>query len=504
MQIRTSLRIIGLAVLLASLSLPAARAAEALPKSRAALFDDDEPAATPAEAGGREALFGDDLPARPSAAEPPRSRDSLFGGDDLQSSAVAAAGTPAIASPPAVKGFVQNRMAYTWPKPSHWSEMMNHFDLSAQGSLSSNVKWKLGARVDYDAVYSLTDFYPQSVENDQRFNFLLRENYLDISADNWDFRLGRQQIVWGEMVGLFFGDVVSAKDVRHFVLPEFEILRIPQWAARAEYFKDDFHAEFLWIPLASYDNIGKPGGEFFAYTPPPPPGFQTFFLNERFPSSSLSNTNYGLRLSILRDGWDVTAFAYSSMSAAPTFYRQVINSPQPTVVYEARHKRIDQFGSTLAKDFGSIVLKAEAVYTRGRGFELSNFGNLNDTDGVVEQDVLGWVVGIDYNEIADTRINVQLFQQHIFDRNPDIIPESNENGYSLLVNHKFGDKVEAQALWISSLNRSDWMLRPRVSWNFEKNWRAALGVDIFHGPPLGYFGRYDDRDRVYTELRYSF
>jgi hypothetical protein len=83
------------------------------------------------------------------------------------------------------------------------------------------------------------------------------------------------------------------------------------------------------------------------------------------------------------------------------------------------------------------------------------------------------VLGLDYTEIADTRINVQLFQTHIFDRNPDIIPSTNENGYSLLVNHKFGDKVEAQALWIASLNRSDWMLRPRVSWNFEKNWRAG-------------------------------
>ena len=504
MQIGTSLRIVARAVLLASLSVSAASAADALPKSRAALFADDEPAAAPDAEGSREALFGDDLPARPPVVESPRSRESLFGGDDLQSSAVASAGTAAIASPPVVKGFFQNRMAYTWPKPSHWSEMMNHFDLSAQGRLSSNVKWKLGARLDYDAVYSLTDFYPQSVENDQRFNFLLRENYLDISADSWDFRFGRQQIVWGEMVGLFFGDVVSFKDVRHFVLPEFEILRIPQWAARAEYFKDDFHAEFVWIPLASYDNIGKPGAQFFAYTPPTPPGYQTVFLNQRFPSSSLSNTNYGVRLSVLRDGWDVAAFAYSSMSAAPTFYRQVIDSPQPTVVYQARSNRIDQFGSTLTKDFGPVVLKAEAVYTRGRGFELNNFSSLSDADGVVEQNVLGWVVGLDYNEIADTRINVQLFQQHIFDRDPGIIPETNENGYSLLVNHKFGDKVEAQALWISSLDRSDWMLRPRVSWNFEKNWRAAVGVDLFHGPPLGYFGRYDANDRVYTEVRYSF
>jgi hypothetical protein len=163
-------------------------------------------------------------------------------------------------------------MAYTYAKPAHWSEMMTRVDLSAQGDLGSNIKWKLGARVDYDATYTLTDFYPQAVADNQRFNVLLRENYLDIGAGDWDFRVGRQQIVWGEMVGLLFGDVVSAKDMRQFILPEFEILRIPQWAARAEYFKDDFHLELLWIPVASYDNIGKPGSEFYATRLPPPPG----------------------------------------------------------------------------------------------------------------------------------------------------------------------------------------------------------------------------------------
>ena len=114
------------------------------------------------------------------------------------------------------------------------------------------------------------------------------------------------------------------------------------------------------------------------------------------------------------------------------------------------------------------------------------------------------MLNLDYTEIADTRVNVQLFQSHVFDRDPGILPSTNENGYSLLLNHKFGDKVEAQALWLASLNRTDSMLRPSVSWNFEKNWRLALGVVVFNGPPVGYFGRYDAKDRVYSELRYSF
>src|SRR5207302_7821586 len=119
-------------------------------------------------------------------------------------------------------------------------------ELGAQGAFNEQVKWKLSGRVDYDAVYDLTNFYPPDVRKDQRLNFYARENYLDLGAGNWDFRLGRQHIVWGEVVGLFFADVVSAKDQREFILPEFEILRIPQWAARAEYSRNDFHAELVW------------------------------------------------------------------------------------------------------------------------------------------------------------------------------------------------------------------------------------------------------------------
>ncbi|WP_300454338.1 DUF1302 family protein [Accumulibacter sp.] len=456
----------------------AAKPDDSLPKSRDALFADDEPAKETAAPASRESLFGDDAPLAADAG--PGSGPARAAG---------------------VKGFVENVMAYAYRQPSHWSEMMLRADLGAQGDLGNNVKWKLGARIDYDAAYSLTDFYPQAVDNNQRFNVLLRENYLDVGAGDWDFRIGRQHVIWGEMVGLFFGDVVSAKDVRHFVLPEFDVLRIPQWAVRAEYFKDDFHAELLWIPVPSYDEIGKPGAEFYNYTLPPPPGVATVFRNEKIPTRNLSNTNYGLRLSMLRDGWDVAAFAYSSMSAAPTFYREIVLGPQPTVVYQARHDPIDQFGTTLAKDFGSVVLKAEAVYTRGLNYQVKN---TTDPDGVVAQNTLLWVVGLDFTQFSDTRINAQFFQSHFFDHHPDIIPSTNENGYSLLVNHKFGDKIEAQALWIASLNRNDWMLRPRLTWNFEKNWRLALGVDVFNGPPLGYFGRYDAKDRVYSELRYSF
>ena len=428
-------------------------------------------------------------------------REGLFGDEDDPFKDVKGEGKAVPSSGGSgIKGFVQVELARTTASPVHWSKMMTRGELSGNGNLGNGVKWKLGARVDYDAVYSYDDnYYPTPVEHDQRFNIFLRENYLDVAAGDWDFRFGKQNVVWGEMVGLFFADVVSARDMHEFILPEFDMMRIPQWAARAEYFKDDFHAELVWIPVASYDLIGKPGADFYPWQLQPP-GVKVVYRNEDLPSKTIDNMNYGIRLSMLKNGWDVSGFAYSSMDITPTFYRDAVSVPG-TYIYRAKHDRIEQYGGTVAKDFGDVVLKSEMVYTHGRQFAVLRS---SDSNGVVPQNTLDWAIGLDFPLPADTRFNVQFFQRRYFSHDSDLITDANENGYSLLLNHKFDDKLEAQVMWLSSLNRTDWLLRPRVTWNFERNWRLAVGADIFNGPKLGFFGRYGNEDRVYSEVRYSF
>lgn len=421
------------------------------------------------------------------------SRESLFGGMPIKE------------KPPPVpmwkqlatgwKGFSQLEIADTYADPEHFSKAKLRTELSRTGQFSEHVKWKISGRFDYDAAYDLSNFYPAAVRRDQRYEFFLRENYLDVSAGDFDFRLGRQHVIWGEMIGLFFADVVSAKDMREFVLPSFDIIRIPQWAMRAEYSKNDLHAEVVWIPVPTLDESGKPGADFY----PGPLRGTAAFLPEDRSGRNVAHSNYGVRLSQLKNGWDISGFYYHSLDAAPTFYR--VSAPAEPLVFQARHDEIDQFGATLAKDFGSVVLKGELIYTDGRKF---NVARPNAIDGLVRQNTLDYVLGLDFSLPAETRLNLQFFQRVFFAHDPALVTDKLEQGASILLNGKIWHNVEAQALLIHSLNRSDWMFRPRLSWNFERNWRAALGADVFGGQPTGLFGRFDQSDRVYTELRYSF
>jgi hypothetical protein len=421
------------------------------------------------------------------------SRDELFG------SAKSADDKPKSR----LSGFLESTIAYTYAKPTHWSRSVGRLQLVGQGELTDQVKWKLSGRLDADLVYFTSDFYLDRVKDDQRLDFFFKENYIDFSHDSWAFRLGAQQIVWGEVVGLFFADVVSARDMRDFLLPSFDVIRIPQWAARAEYFAGDNHIEFIWIPVPVFDIIGKAGADFY---PAPLPSPATNEIAELFrdpqrPGRSLRNSNYGVRANGLVSGWDISGFYYRSFSTQPTFYGEPSGTSAQPFVFEPRHDRIWQAGGTVSKDFGDFVLRAEAVYTHGQGFSVAD---LAAQESVVKRSTFDYIAGLEWSLPRDTRLNVQVFQRVMSGAQDDLAIQYGDLGASLFISTKLTSTLEPQLLWIQYFNDAGGLIRPRLNWNAMPNLTVSFGADIFTGPSDGFFGRFNNRDRLYTELRYAF
>jgi len=401
-------------------------------------------------------------------------------------------------------GFFDGLLADTYAAPSHWSRAVGRLQLTAQGTLADDVKWKLGGRIDADPVYLSSDFYLDSVKRNQRFSAIWGENYLDFSAGDWNFRVGAQNIVWGEVVGLFFADVVSARDMREFLLPSFDLIRIPQWAGRAEYFSGDSHVEFIWIPVPTFDRIGKPGSDFYpAPLPSPTPAdIASLFHDPQRPDRKLGNSNFGLRANTLAAGWDLAAFYYRSFSTQPTFYRMPSGVAGEPFVFEPRYDRIWQVGGTVSKDLGDFVLRGETVYAHGQGYSLAD---LTAPESVIKRSTLDYIVSAEFSPSGDTRINVQGFQRVFFGGDADRLAVRNDGfGASIFVSTKLTATLEPQILWIQNFRHAGSLVRPRLNWSAAKNTTLGFGVDIFGGPADGYFGRYNNRDRVYAELRYDF
>ena len=316
--------------------------------------------------------------------------------------------------------------------------------------------------------------------------------------------MGAQQIVWGEVVGLYFADVVSARDMRDSLLPGFDVTRIPQWAARAEYTTGDSHFEFIYIPVPVFDNIGDPGSDFYPVPlpSPTPADAASLFQGPDRPARTLRNSNYGLRASTLVNGWDMSAFYYRSFSTEPTFYRLPGDSATQPYVFAPRYDRIWQAGATVSQDLGPAVLRGEAVYTHGRNYAVSD---LQAVDSTVERQTLDYIASLEWALPHDTRLNIQGFQRYFFGAGSGgIAIPADGLGASLFVSTKLTSTLQPQILWIRNFRGGDQMIRPRLDWTAARNVTVSFGVDIFSGSDDTYFGRYNNRDRAYTEVRYSF
>ena len=156
----------------------------------------------------------------------------------------------------------------------------------------------------------------------------------------------------------------------------------------------------------------------------------------------------------------------------------------------------------MAKDFGEFVLKGELVHARGRKY--NTFNPALNPDGLVAQNTMEYAFGVDIPAFRDGRVNLQYFGRRTFDLNPAIGLDRVEDGASILLNTKLAKAWEGEMLFVSMLKRTDFMFRPRVIWSASKSWRIVFGADVFGGDAAGAFGRYSDRDRVYTEARWSF
>jgi hypothetical protein len=400
-------------------------------------------------------------------------------------------------------GYDQVEGAYTTPEPAHGSKFRNLLEIGASGSISESLHWKVSGRFWYDAIYDITHFYPQRVEDDAKWFYGFRETYLDASLGEFDVRLGRQQIVWGEVVGLFFADVVSARELHEFLARDLEFIRIPQWALRIEWTKGNFHAEAIGIPYMSYDRIGVPGSDFYPSPPPPPPGANQVILGEVFPAHTFANSSYGARFSLLTGGFDMAAYYYNSVDASAAFARTIVPGDAPTFVYRPDHARIWQAGFTVGKDVGTVVLKGEAVYTSGQRLPVTR---LDDADGLVKQNTVDAIVAVEYPFAEGWRVNAQLFTRAIPDRDPDLFAAPGfDPGGSLDVSGKaFDDRLEAEVLGVTSFKDQGWMARFKLFWNFGRHLRLGLGADLFGGPGTGFFGRYKQSKRVISEVRYTF
>ncbi|MFA5903992.1 MAG: DUF1302 family protein [Desulfobacula sp.] len=404
-------------------------------------------------------------------------------------------------------GDLKNETAYRIAQPHQFSKIKNMLNLKTSGPLSKDFSFVLGARTFYDPVYDLTDNYNSRVEKDQRASTELRDAYLDIGLGNFEFRLGNQQIVWGQAVGLFYADLVNPLNLREYILPKLEELRNPVLAANMEYFNDNFYFQMIFIPFPEFNEFGKVGSEFDFSKQMYAQDADIVYNDPINPSNSMDNSEVGFRVSKLTAGWDMSLFYLYDMYNSPVNYRAIsINPPgslhPATITYSPEYERVHRMGATFSKDYKDVIFKGEFIYNNELYFQSSNAA---DPDGIETSDTFDWLLGADYTFFDKLDTNFQLMQNIILDHSSNMIQKEYKTAFSVWMKTGFFDnKIEPELFFLSSLNQKDYLLRPSVTYNYSGKLKFILGVDAFWGELDGDSGIFDKSDRIYLEALYNF
>jgi len=159
--------------------------------------------------------------------------------------------------------------------------------------------------------------------------------------------------------------------------------------------------EGVWTPDTRTNKLPKQGAEFqFARIP-----YRLRNPVVRLPDDqdefSLARSEGGVRLSVLRRGWDVSLIYYDQADKSPVFFQRRVAQPvgPDVIAFDPQHPRLHVVGATLGKSFEPVVVRAEAALSIGKRYETTD---PLDPDGVVRRDTLDWLVQLEVEDgVAD-------------------------------------------------------------------------------------------------------
>lgn len=411
-------------------------------------------------------------------------------------------------APLRLRARAAEEVAYRLHHPGDVSKLRTTGWLDAKYAFSESATLRLGARAWYDAVFDATDRYPANVERDQKTDVSLREAVLAVSSGDFDVRVGRQQIVWGEAISTFITDVVNPRDFREFILQDSSELRIPIWALDASYrLATNVTLEGVWTPDTRFNKIGKRGSEFqFA-----PPAYRFRNPVVRLPDNpdefSVERSEGGARLSALYRGWDASLIYYDQADKSPVLVQRRVPQPRgpDVILLQPTHPRLHIAGATLAKSIEPVVVRGEVAVTVGKRYETIDFG---DRDGIVRRDTIDYLLGVDV-PIFDVSTAVQVSQKIITGPVRNITRGAVEGVVTTSIALRlstpfFEDTLVPSLLVVINANRADFRASPKIDWLVTGALTISVGADIFEGARRTLYGQFDRNDRVYITTTWRF
>lgn len=337
------------------------------------------------------------------------------------------------------------------------------------------------------------DNYTQAVIDQYETEVELRELYLQGSlAKQWDIKIGRQIAVWGTSDYLRVVDIINPLDMRDPVITDIEDLRLPVAMTKLDYYWGGFSLSGIAIHETRFNKNPPFGSDCYPYSEPSP--------DEEIPDSTLGNTQFALALTGTIAGWDIGIY-WADVYKADAYATASKRGDAPVLVQ--KHPRAKMLGASSAFATGNWLIKGEAAYWRGLKYTTLPQQSFTRMD---------LMAGFEYSGFRDTRITLEIVNQHLFDYSsrlnqyPDILQQDQLQSVICVEKDFMNERLTLSLL--ASAYGYDWrggsFQRFYTEYDIADAFTVRGGVLFFQSGNMSTYKGVGNNDKVFLEFKYSF
>jgi len=358
--------------------------------------------------------------------------------------------------------------------------------------------------------YFSIDIRNDGTSGEYDFETSFREAYVDLFFSNVEFRLGKQQVVWGKADGVFINDIVCPLDMSMFLLQDFDNIRMGLPMAKANLYLGNWMLEGLWIPKFEPWQFAEAGSDWeFTLSVPPDTVWDlipnVIHLNdEELPENSLENSEFGLKLSTFLLGADISLLYLDGYADHPSIQvvdTTITGSPIPTQIdtyLSPTYYRSPMYGLNFSRPVFTTVIRGELGYFGDR-----RFSNVNMQ--TVTSDYFSGMMGLDFTGPLGSSISFQAIHRQIMDYKSGMVDDKTEQMATATISGSFlRETVIASVLGLADVNEDAGLGRLDISYAWSDALRISLGGFLLWGNEDTLFGQFDVNDNIYLKIKYSF
>ena len=331
--------------------------------------------------------------------------------------------------------------------------------------------------------------------NSDSLKFNLRELYMDMYFSKFDFRIGKQQVVWGKSDGVFITDIVSPLNLSEFLLPDFDEIRTGVIAAKLNYYIGSNTIEVIWIP--QFTPTVRPDANSIWYIQPRFPAPPSFDWSKSTINPSLENSELFIKWSSITSKVDFEIMGGYTWDDNPAFHIQ----NESGLIITPEHHRLAVAGGSFSTEIKGIIFRGEGAYYSGKYFQTVD---PLATDALIKKNYLNYVAGIDFI-VGSVNFSTQFIQKLILDYDNNITDNKINSTATFMARYDMmRETLSLELFSYIGLSDNDALIRPKITYDFDDSFSVLLGGNIFIGERNGQFGQYRDNTMAYMKIKYSF